>query len=132
MALLHMLNLVFYLAFLTRTCGSACSQSTTRAYVDGLATVVTIGGIQDQSLDISSFNGGNVLDGLGDFWKKYRGATLTAYFRTPELPPEEAVFLPVPMAAFIRFNNRQQTPKAFGDNAMPREFYRVHGSRRCS
>jgi hypothetical protein len=78
MALLHMLNLVFYLASLTRTCGSACSQSTIRAYVDG------------------NGDGGNVLDGLGDFWKKYRGALLTAYFRIPELPPDKAVFLPVP------------------------------------
>jgi hypothetical protein len=97
--------------------------------VDGLATVVTIGGIKGQPMDMSSFNGGNVLSNEQNYWKNFISDTISTYIRTPELPPAESVFLPVPMAASIRFNNRQQTPKAFGDNAMPREFYRVHGSR---
>ena len=44
------------------------------------------------------------------------------------VPPEDAVVLPLPMKASIRFNNQQETLKAFGDDAVPREFYKIPGS----
>ena len=42
------------------TCGSTCSQFVSRPYLTGAATLYTYGGFEDEKLDISSFNAGNV------------------------------------------------------------------------
>jgi hypothetical protein len=44
------------------TCGSACSQFLSKPMADGLVTTVSYGGIQGETMDTSSFCGGNVED----------------------------------------------------------------------
>jgi hypothetical protein len=51
-----------------------------------------------------------------------------AFSRTHENPPANAVVLPLLMKASVHFTNRLHVLKAFGDDAMPREFYRVYDS----
>lgn len=89
------------------TCGSACSQSTTRAYIDGMATVISYGGIEGQPIDISSFNGGNIDHDVENFWQSYATDLISIGIRTEVLPPSEAIVMPIPMRAHITMNNRQ-------------------------
>ncbi len=79
-------------------------------------------------MDISSFDGGNVEGDVEEWWLNFAYDTIRSHIMTPGIPPEDAVVLPLPMKANIRFTNRLHTPKAFGDDAMPREFYKIPGS----
>ena len=79
-------------------------------------------------MDISSFNGGSVESNVEAWWQSFGLDTIRSHIMTPGTPPKEAMVLPLPMKASIRINNQQETLKALGDDAMPREFYKITGS----
>jgi hypothetical protein len=109
-------------------CGSTCSVSTTRPFVDGLSTVITFGGVQGKRHDITTFNGGNVNTQAGSVWKDFALEVILTAAITEPLVPAEAVLLPMPINVNVTSAQRLQYPKAMGDNAMPREFYKIPSS----
>ena len=59
------------------TCGSACSQLISWAYLTGSATVITYGGFEDEVMDISAYQAGNV-EQWGNVWPGFSSSSLVA------------------------------------------------------
>jgi len=115
------------------TCGSTCSVAGSTAYLDGLATFVTYGGVKGSPMDITSFNGGNV-----GTYQSAAGSSLSkaaldsiadADIFYPESQPPNWPFLPVPLNIYkARFAQRAEYPRALGPKALPREWYQIPAS----
>lgn len=86
-------------------CGSACSYFITKLRYHGKAALLGHGGILNQSMETSSFAGGNVED-----WP--------AFVQTVD---DESVVAQLPTTAFTRFNFHQLY---LGNEEIPREFQR--------
>jgi len=112
------------------SCGSTCSVTTTRPYVEGLSTTITFGGIAYQNSDITSFNGGNVYNTgeKNELWWLFFKDLVNSFPHTQKWPMPEEIVLPLPVKGDITFAQRAQYPKAMGDNARPREFYKIPSS----
>lgn len=109
-------------------CGSTCSVSTTRPVLEGLASVVTYGGINGVPTDITSFNGGNLNGNYQGLFDDLFKTLIEAAVHNPEHPKpgREAIMLPLPWATSeVKFAQRAQYPTVLGDHALPREWYKV-------
>jgi len=116
-------------------CGSTCSVSSTRPYVDGLATFVTFGGVKGEPMDITSFNGGNVetyQDGdesSYSLWKDALDSVVDAYTFFPDEKAPSWPFVPIPLNIYkARFAQRAEYLRALGPKALPREWYLIPAS----
>lgn len=112
------------------TCASTCSEMVTRQYLDGLATVITYGGIVGQPMDISSVNGVGSIDWqnpVGDgLWRTALKSFLDKNIWYPEVTPTSWPFMPIPLAMHeVSITQRAQVARALGPNALPREWYRL-------
>jgi len=115
------------------TCGSTCSNFVSELYLNNLATVVTYGGIQGLPMDISSFNGGNVVPWLNMQQSMLQNQLLgqIIFNITGELPSQEEMpepFLNPPLFSNLKFAFSEHYIKGFGPGALPREWYEVPGS----
>jgi len=109
-------------------CGSTCSVSSTEPYLEGLSTFVTFGGVKGETMDITSFNGGNVAE-YQPFWHHALEPTIDASIFFPEATPPRWPFAPVPMnLAYLSYAQRAQYPRALGADALPREWYKIPAS----
>jgi len=84
-------------------CGSACALFATHLYYEKEAYTVSIGGYPGETMDISSFAGGNVED-----WVNYASN-------------KPGVLSELPTSAFTRFNHHEVY---MGEETVPREFQR--------
>jgi len=113
-------------------CGSTCSVASTSPYLAGLTTFVTFGGIKGDTLDITSFNGGNVgtyQGGRSALWKHALSPAVDAGIYFPEEESPTWPFAPIPMNLLaVRFAQRAEYPRALGPNALPREWYTIPAS----
>jgi len=116
-------------------CGSTCSVSSTRPYLEGLSTFVTFGGIPGQPMDITSFNGGNVASyQVGkstsySLWKDALDTIADASVFFPEEEPQSWPFLPIPLNIYkARFSQRAEYVRTLGPKALPREWYLIPAS----
>lgn len=103
------------------TCGSACSQFVSRPYLTGAATMYTYGGFQDEAMDISAFNAGNVLS-WNDVWKQHTQALLVSHaFVSPtQTPPAHWP----PATGYFRYSyTAQRFPDLLGPRSTWREMY---------
>lgn len=103
------------------TCGSACSQFVSRAYLTGAATLYTYGGFKDEDMDISAFNAGNVL-GWSDVWSMY---TLNSFAANAFVSPQKtpAAFWPPATGNFRYSYTAQRFPDILGPQSNWREMY---------
>jgi len=115
------------------TCGSTCSVSSSTPYLEGLSTFVTFGGVKDEPMDITSFNGGNSATYQaqeGDsLWKMALDSFVDAGVFYPESKPPTYPFLPIPLNLdSASFTQRAEYPRPLGPKALPREWYLVPAS----
>jgi len=96
-------------------CGSACSQFSSSVRALGKAAIVSLGGIQGQPMETSSFTGGNVED-----W-----TSIIPFFNQNAVGANAGFlnfFQLLPTTAFTRYNHREMY---IGNAQVPREFQRI-------
>jgi len=116
-------------------CSSACSQHITRPVLEGIASAVSygvrIGAADDDSrfpLDISSFGAGAVNTRFDSLYSEFARVAMHLKAHQPDYapPPRHATLMPLPMATTaIAFASHAEYPTILGDDALPREFYKV-------
>jgi len=116
-------------------CGSTCSVSSTRPFVDGLATFVTFGGVKGEPMDITSFNGGNVATYQAgkassySLWKDALDSVVDAHAFFPDDKAPSWPFMPIPLNIYkVGFAQRAEYLRALGPKALPREWYLIPAS----
>lgn len=114
------------------TCGSTCSVSSSTPFLEGLSTFVTYGGVPGESMDITSFNGGNVgtyQSRSWSIWKEALDHVIDMSLFHPQEAPPAWPFLPVPLNLYkVRFAQRAEYPRPLGSRALPREWYEIPAS----
>jgi len=119
-------------------CGSTCSVSSSRPYLEGMATFVTFGGVRGEPMDITSFNGGNVAtyqtqapSSSRSLWKEALDTIADAeiFFPAETQREDSWHFLPLPLNIYsVTFAQRAEYLRVLGPKALPREWYLVPAS----
>jgi len=119
-------------------CGSACSLFATKLQIQEGATVFSYGG-DGTLMDTSAFAGGNV-ESYKAFWPQvFYAAIIGDILYGPDTPIgkrlrapgaadrkyAKSLVLPMPTTAVSRFNFNMMYMKEFGDQSLPREWYKL-------
>ena len=89
---------------------------------------MSFGGLADTPLDVTSYNGGIANEQTqSERAVQYANsaADLKVFKPTLTNPLAEAVMLPLPLNAQLQYTQSAQYPTVLGDNALPREWYKV-------